>query len=314
MVFLPQEMVLYLFTDERLLVMISYFFRKSDLRTTVCGDNEYWGIDNPYRYSINSVKAIELANALSNPFSRCYNASFDEIERLEIHRLYEQNADVEIIQKILPAFPNLKELKIHSASLTDLKFLTAVPNLESLIIIWNSFKQYERLDFFDISGIENCQKLKHIWFDHIGEEMKNTELLKSLPELSCLRIIVCSFDLSFIRELTNLKELHMCGLDMKMHTLKNLDTLTKLKKLCVYNIRGLFTKFKKLESLEYLCICGTVISYKTKLGFKGIENLKNLKKLIINERDIADPHEAEKYKHIINSPVVEWPRPGELKE
>ena len=301
-------------TDERLFVMISYFFRKIDLCKTVCKDNEYWGINNQYRYSIDYEKAIELADVLNNPFSRCYNESFNEIERLEIFEFHKHNADADIIQKILPAFPNLKELKIHSASFTDLKFLTAVPNLESLIIIWNSFKQYERLDFFDISGIENCQKLKHIWFDHIGEEMKNTELLKSLPELSCLRIIVCSFDLSFIRELTNLKELHMCGLDMKMHTLKNLDTLTKLKILCVYNIRGLFTKFKKLESLEYLCIRGTVISYKTKLGFKGIENLKNLKQLIINERDIADPHEAEKYKHIINSPDVEWPRPGELKE
>ena len=301
-------MVLYLLTDERLFVVISYFFRKVDLCKTVCGDNEYWGIDNQYRYSIDSEKAIELADALNNTFSSYYNESFNEIERLEIFEFHKQNADAEIIKKILPAFPNLKELKIHSAGLPDLKFLTAVPNLESLIIRWNLCKQYERLDFFDISGIENCQKLKHIWFDHIGEEVKNTELLKSLPELFCLRIIVCSFDLSFIRELTNLKELHMCGLDMKMHTLKNLDTL------CVYNVRGLYTKFKKLESLEYLFIGGTVISYKTKLGLKGIENLKNLKQLIINERDIADPQEAEKYKHIINNPYVEWPRPGELKE
>ncbi len=307
-------MVLHLLTDERLFVVISYFFRKVDLCKTVCGDNEFWGIDNQYRYSIDSEKAIELADVLNNPFSRCYNKSFDEIERLEIFEFHKHNADADIIKKILPAFPNLKELKIHSAGLPDLKFLTAVLKLESLIIRWNLCKQYERLDFFDISGIENCQKLKHIWFDHIGEEMKNTELLKSLPELSCLRIIVCSFDLSFIRELTNLKELYMSGLDMKMYTLKNLDTLTKLIILCVYNIRGLYTKFKKLESLEYLCIRGTVISYKTKLGFKGIENLKNLKQLIINERDIADPHEAEKYKHIINSPDVEWPRPGELKE
>ena len=307
-------MVLYLLTYERLFVVISYFFRKIDLCKTVCGDNEYWGIDNQYRYSIDSEKAIELANALNNPFSRCYNKSFDEIERLEIFEFHKQNADAEMIKKILPAFPNLKELKIHSAGLPDLKFLTAVPNLESLIIRWNLCKQYERLDFFDISGIENCQKLKHIWFDHIGEEVKNTELLKSLPELSCLRIIVCSFDLSFIRELTSLKELHMCGLDMKMYTLKNLDPLTKLKILCVYNIRGLYTKFKKIESLEYLFIGGTVISYKTKLGFKGVENLKNLKQLIINERDIADPQEAEKYKNIINNHDVEWPRPGELKE
>lgn len=307
-------MVLYLLTDERLFVVISYFFRKVDLCKTVCGDNEYWGIDNQYRYSIDSEKAIELSDALNNPFSRCYNKSFDEIERLEIFEFHKHNADADIIKKILPAFPNLKELKIHSAGLPDLKFLTAVPNLESLIIRWNLCIQYERLDFFDISGIENCQKLKHIWFDHIGEEMKNTELLKSLPELSCLRIIVCSFDLSFIRELTNLKELYMSGLDMKMYTLKNLDTLTKLKILCVYNIRGLYTKFKKLESLEYLFIGGTVISYKTKLGFKGIEKIKNLKQMIINERDIANPQKAEKYKHIINNPDVEWPRPGELKE
>ena len=294
--------------------MNSYFFRKVDLCKTACGDNEYWGIDNQYRYSINSDKAIELADALNKPFSRCYNASFDEIERLEIFEIYKQNADVEIIQKILPAFPNLKELKIFSASLTGLKFLTAVPDLESLIIEWNTYKRYERLDFFDISGIENCQKLKHIWFKHIGEKVKNTELLKSLPELSCLRIIICTFDLSIIRELTNLKELYMSGLDLKIHTLKNLDTLTNLKTLCVYNIYGLFTKFKKLESLEYLCIRGTVISYKTKLGLKGIDNLKNLKQIIINERDIANPQEAEKYKHIINNPDVDWPRPGELKD
>lgn len=294
--------------------MISYFFRKVDLCKKICGDNEYWGIENQYRYSIDSVKALELADALNNPFSCCCNASFDEIERLEIFEFYKQNADVEIIQKILPAFPNLKELKIYSASLRDLKFLTAVPNLESLIIEWNTYKKYERLDFFDISGIENCRKLKHVWFKHIGEKVKNTELLKSLPELSCLQIIICTFDLSFIRELTNLKELYMSGLDMKMYTLKNLDTLTNLKILCVYNIYGLFTKFKKLESLEYLCIRGTVISYKTKLGFKGIENLKNLKQLIVNERDIANPQETEKYKRIINNPDVEWPRPGELKE
>ena len=81
-------MVLYLLTDERLFVMISYFFRKSDLRTTVCGDNEYWGINSQYRYSINSDKAIELADALSNSFSRCYNATFDEIERLEIFEFH----------------------------------------------------------------------------------------------------------------------------------------------------------------------------------------------------------------------------------
>lgn len=292
--------------------MISYFFRKVDLYETVCGDNEYWGIENQYRYSIDSVKALELADALNNPFSRCYNASFDEIERLEIFELYKQNADVEIIKKILPAFPNLKELKVFSSRFTDLGFLSVVPNLESLIIgtPWIG----EPSDYFDLSSIENCQKLKHIWFERIGEKVKNTELLKSLPELSCLRIIVCSFDLSFIRELVNLKELYMSGLNMKIQTLKNLDTLTNLKILCVCNIHGLYTKFKKLESLEYLCIRGTVISYKTKLGFKSIENLKNLKQLIINERDIADPQEAEKYKHIINNPDVEWPRPGKLKE
>ncbi len=84
--------------------MISYFFRKVDLCKTLCGDNEYWGIDNQYRYSIHSDKAIELADALNNPFTCCYNASFDEIERLEIYRLYEQNVDVDIIKKNLAGF------------------------------------------------------------------------------------------------------------------------------------------------------------------------------------------------------------------
>ncbi len=220
--------------------MISYFFRKEDLCNTICGDAEYWGINNQYRYSINAVKAIELADALNNPFSFCYNESFYEIERLEIHRIYKQNADAETIRKILPAFPNLKELKIDSQSISDLNFLSAVPNLESLIIKLDLYMDCECLDFFDLSGIENCLKLKHICFEHVkAKELKNKDFLKSLPELSCLRILGCPFDLSFIRELTNLKELYMRGLNLKMYTLKNLDTLTKLKILCIQYSRTL---------------------------------------------------------------------------
>lgn len=305
-------MVFCLLTDERLFVMISYFFRKEDLSKTICGYAEYWGIDNHYRYSIDGDKAIELAAALRNPFTFYYNKSFAEIERLEIYSFYKQNVEVETIEKILVAFPNLKELKINSKNLPHFEFLSIVPNLESLIIECELRKRYNRLKFFDISGIENCQKLKHIWFEHIcAEELKNTELLKSLPELSCLRIIGCPFDLSFVRELTNLKELYIRGLNIKIYTLKNLDTLTKLKILCVYNIYGLYTKFKKLESLEYLFVGGTVCSYKTKIGFKGIEKMKNLKQLIINEMDIANPQEAEKYKNIINNDDIEWPKVGQ---
>ena len=305
LVFLPQEMVFYLLTDERLFVMITLFFRKENTLEAELADVEYSGIDTPYRYSIDKDRAIELAAALKNPFAFYYDKSFPEIERLNI-----ESVDKETIKKILPAFPNLKELKLHSGKFSDLSFLSVVPDLESLIIEYWDDKITE---FIDLSGIETCKKIKHIFFFHVrAQELKNTELLNSLPEFTCLQIRWSDFDLKFVRELTNLKELYLQGIHLKIYTLKNLDTLTELKVLQVTDVYGLYTKFKKLKSLEYLFVgMFSVYSYETKIGFKGIDNLKNLKLWEINERDIANPHEAEKYKNIINNDDIEWPKVGQ---
>jgi len=182
----------------------------------------------------------------------------------------------------LKFFKNLTKLKYlnlsfgyYADSITDLKSLEYLENLEELKITTGNFKKLESLDF-----IKNNKKLKKLtinlknsWGD--DSTMDNLDVLKNFNQLEELKIIDVST--------TNLNALSSC---------KN------LKKLDIsYNKYGRttapfeFSLLKNCNSLETLSIEG-VMSYRVEAkitDFNSLSGLKNLKKLSIDKIILHHP-------------------------
>ena len=182
----------------------------------------------------------------------------------------------------LKFFKNLTKLKYlnlsfgyYADSITDLKSLEYLENLEELKITTGNFKKLESLDF-----IKNNKKLKKLtinlknrWGD--DSTMDNLDVLKNFNQLEELNIIDVST--------TNLNALSSC---------KN------LKKLEIsYNIYGRtsapfeFSLLKNCNSLETLSVEG-VMSYRVEAkitDFNSLSGLKNLKQLSIDKIILHHP-------------------------
>ena len=182
----------------------------------------------------------------------------------------------------LKFFKNLTKLKYlnlsfgyYADSITDLKSLEYLENLEELKITTGNFKKLESLDF-----IKNNKKLKKLtinlknrWGD--DSTMDNLDVLKNFNQLEELNIIDVST--------TNLNALSSC---------KN------LKKLEIsYNIYGRtsapfeFSLLKNCNSLEKLFLYG-VMSYRVEAkitDFNSLSGLKNLKQLSIDKIILHHP-------------------------
>ena len=182
----------------------------------------------------------------------------------------------------LKFFKNLTKLKYlnlsfgyYSDSITDLKSLEYLENLEEIKITTGNFKKLESLDF-----IKNNKKLKKLtinlrnsWGD--DSTIDNLDVLKNFNQLEELYIIDVST--------TNLNALSSC---------KN------LKKLDIsYNKYGRtsapfeFSLLKNCNSLEKLFLYG-VMSYRVEAkitDFNSLSGLKNLKKLSMDKIILHHP-------------------------
>ena len=182
----------------------------------------------------------------------------------------------------LKFFKNLNKLKslnlsfgYYADSITDLKSLEYLENLEELKITTGNFKKLKSLDF-----IKNNKKLKKLtinlknsWGD--DSTMDNLDVLKNFNQLEELKIIDVST--------TNLNALSSC---------KN------LKKLDIsYNIYGRtsapfeFSLLKNCNSLESFSVEG-VMGYRVEAkinDFNSLSGLKNLKTLSIDKIILHNP-------------------------
>jgi len=181
----------------------------------------------------------------------------------------------------LKFFKNLTKLKYldlsfgyYADSITDLKSLEYLENLEELKITTGNFKKLESLDF-----IKNNKKLKKLtinlrnsWGD--DSTMDNLDVLKNFNQLEELYIIDVST--------TNLNALSSCK------NLKNLDISYKeYGRSAPFE----FSLLKNCNSLESLSVEG-VMSYRVEAkitDFNSLSGLKNLKELSIDKIILHHP-------------------------
>jgi len=189
----------------------------------------------------------------------------------------------------LKFFKNLTKLKYlnlsfgyYSDSITDLKSLEYLENLEELKITTGNFKKLESLDF-----IKNNKKLKKLtinlrnsWGD--DSTMDNLDVLKNFNQLEELYIIDVST--------TNLNALSSCK------NLKKLDiSYNKYGRTSAPFEFSLLKNCNSLESFSVQGVMGDVLrlpGYRVEAkinDFNSLSGLKNLKKLSIDKIVLHNP-------------------------
>ncbi|KAL9644420.1 hypothetical protein ABK040_013648 [Willaertia magna] len=180
----------------------------------------------------------------------------------------------------LQNFKNLKYLRIEERvyeyeKLKDKNrfnddILQYLINLEELFL--------ENCYFIKGTSFKKLKKLKKLKI--IGHCIKNQEFYSNLENLKYLNLVNCSFDIENINlpKLESLKLIYSSIIDNKQ------DQLKKFKNFKVSSFKINFSFLKELLNLEYLTIKEDRF-YCTNLGDEHLQNLKYLKKLIINVED-----------------------------
>jgi len=249
--------------------------------------------------SLGTIKKLLELN-LSN------NGSLKEIKGLEnlinIKKLNLNEcsfSDLQVIQYLT----DLRELYLYSNDVTTIKGIKNLINLEILDLDYNEITEIEELE-----NLTNLKKIYLIWNPIPKEELKQIEI--HLNKKGCLfiksvkgkyrRILPVDYKLDLsnkgfksiekiegLKELTNLKEL-----DLSKNRISSINGLESLVNLEVLIMRDKNTtkyiSFLKDPWDDVTYPKGKTIHYPEIKEIRGLDNLVNLKKLDLSEKDISE--------------------------
>ncbi|CDZ80929.1 Leucine Rich repeats (2 copies) [Candidatus Rubidus massiliensis] len=228
--------------------------------------------------------------------------------------------------------PNLKSLHIYNNRFKKTEALVNLGKLKQLEVLsldfcegvtqilfdyLEHFKRLQYLNLTDNEDIDDAQiysiskitSLKSLTLSRTICSSKSTNSFAKLINLEELSFEVCNINqtLSFLKQITKLKVLHIKNCSVNILGIKNLIQLTSLQELLLTNMRNdiqdnWIEQISNLKSLEKLTLssCGSIgdkgISYISKLnnlkeldlegtyfisenGFSFLKSLKKLKKL-----------------------------------
>ena len=216
--------------------------------------------------------------------------------------------------------PNIKQLYLHQTRSKKPKIdaIARFVQLEELYLeahskgieAINNLKKLQKITLRSIStpNINYLNALEQLWSVDIKlGGIKEFSALKSLPNLKYLELwqVRELSDISFISDLTSLQNLFIQSLP-NIHEFPNLDRATKLRRVCLENLKGL----KKLDTLrtarsltEFIYVIAQ--NQEPEILLPVLEN-KNVKSVFCmfgsdkkNERfrELADNFGKSHYKH-----------------
>lgn len=169
----------------------------------------------------------------------------------------------------------ITELVMGNVTQSDINFIGQLKNLQRLSI------QIRDKDL-DLSPLANLQYLDELEFTSFGyQESDQIDLspLGKLTQLRSLGIDECFADMSFIENLTQLKELSITKAEIK--DLSVFQNLVKLRRLHVLWVSDTDMSYLSgLDALEYIYIQGDHIR-----NLSGMENMRNMTCVYLKETE-----------------------------
>lgn len=241
-----------------------------------------------------------------------YGETLDGIEEFDnLTSLTVDSSNLTDISKLANC-PNLKELVLESNSLSDFESLSKLEQLEELTL---SCEELRTLDFvenmvnlkslnilsgnlYDATSLKCLINLKTLRLD-ADFESENFEVIGTLTNLESLDIDVSIDNMSYLKELKNMKKLKISYLeDFSLLTpMKNLEELNLY--YCEYDNAYLLSENKKLRSLTINHGVGIDI---LDLGF--LSDVKTLEEIKIYGDDFI-PRKCQNLETVLEIPSLE---------
>lgn len=266
---------------------------------------------------LNSLNISGCANIGNNVMMTLKDMT--ELKNLDIGNLpYIDNNGLQLLSNLT----NLTNLNLYgNRQITDINFVRFLTNLESLGLEKTEVIDISPLYFLtklkslvlntfgnktDLSPIYNLTNLETINFGHTNLREYAPDIFNNLTKLRKLEIGEVGIDLKQIEYLTNLEDLdlfnsvyddninylknltNLTKLDLSSNHFTNLDTLTNLTNLKIFDVPETKVDINlilSLTNLENLRLSVDTISVS---DFKMLSSLTKLKELTIALRDIID--------------------------
>ncbi|MBD5140524.1 MAG: leucine-rich repeat domain-containing protein [Ruminococcus sp.] len=237
----------------------------TEKKKVVIGGRDY-DIDPKYLVLDSYDLTAEDADALSQ---------LTYIRTLELGILRDDK--IEDVSKALSGIKDYSGIyfQLRDAEVSDLSFLTELPNLKEVEINFCHIDDYSALG--DIPTLETLSLL------YSGtRDISQLESLTRYANLKSLRIYHSSInDISFIKGLPNLEDLDISYTDVE--DISPISSLTNLKHLDIYNQISDISPIADLTGLEYLSF-----EYYNSDCINTLSKLTNLKRLVVYIRGNND--------------------------
>lgn len=213
------------------------------------------------------VRTLEL-NGLTDDNLENVSKALSGIK--DYSEIYFQLRDAKVSDlSFLTKLPNLKEVEINFCQIDDYSALGNIPTLEKLSLLYSGTRDIKQLE-----SLTNFANLKSFSIYH--SSINDISFIKGLPNLEYLSITYADVeDISPISSLTNLKYLHLnneirdispiadlTGLEQLWFEYYNSDCINTLSKLTNLKHLGVYIKenndissLGNLSGIEHLSIC-----------------------------------------------------------
>lgn len=227
------------------------------------------------------ISAVGMTAYIISHGNTSFPISKEQENRSEYNFVFVEQEDERLPDSGYAEQEDIEELVLNHATQIEISEAGEIHGLKKLSIsVWD--------DDVDLSPISNLTELEELTLSIYNREI-DASALEDINQLTSLIIYDAWTDLSFIKKLSNLREVFIQKSDVE--DLSIFADLTKLRKLYIEYVDDTdLTYLENLTALEEIHLCGGHIR-----NMEYIKNLRNLKELYLYEStDIYDEQpEAE---------------------